>query len=201
MNKWIYRTTTILSLALLLGFSLQGTNPLQGAIQGISGSKNTVSTTSFPSNVTSNNVQGYNVITLVNGKKVSEVHNVLMQGENATRADLALGKSYKYNYISLGNGTKPQNNSATLNKEISNCGLGPKKANYSRGGDGRWNYTVKFHDTCNNETINTSALKAGPSSGVPSNVTYYAGAYEKRQITLYSGDTLTQIWENIVKGP
>lgn len=133
----------------------------------------------------------YNVEMLINGEKVAEKHNVLMEGENITREFISTSESTTCDLIVVGNGTAPADGDTTLDSEFSNCGFSPKTATYSEGGVGKWNYSATYTSTCDDIYVNTTAIKCGDGR-------YFAGTDFTYDRKVFADDEVTVRWENTV---
>jgi hypothetical protein len=135
----------------------------------------------------------------VNGEKVAERTNALMEGEEIIRRQLATGPdSTTWNFISLGNGAVPGDGSTSLDGEYTTDGLSPKAATVSTIGDGadgvEWNLSATFTAT-GSADVSTTAVRSDPSiTGLSSEYTHLAGTDFGRTIPLQSGDEITVTW-------
>lgn len=134
-----------------------------------------------------------NVMVFLNGEKIVEEKNTLMEGREAVSQQIRSGSAVSWDTITLGNGTAPTLGDSTLNSEWASCGLSPTTGSFTTGSAGEWNLTVTFNCTCDDIIVNTTAQY---SSGATNN--YYSGTDFGRNINLYDGDSLEVVWQNDV---
>lgn len=136
-----------------------------------------------------------------NGEKVGCEHNVLMEGEEAIESQIKQAtNNYKWDYLTLGNGTAPSDGSTSLDKEIGACNLSGTQANIADNGDGNWTLSKTFTSTCGTDgnpiSVNTTAIY---SSGSAIDTDYFAGTDFGRTIEMINQDQLTVRYRPVVQ--